>query len=44
MGMAPFNTRFPQIGLELADGGHMLPVTRPDVCATFVRRASQAMK
>lgn len=37
-------TRFPQIGLELADGGHMLPVTRPDVCATFVRRASQAMK
>ncbi|MWB77109.1 alpha/beta fold hydrolase [Pseudooceanicola sp. 216_PA32_1] len=36
-------TRVPQIGLELIDGGHMIPVTRPETCATFIRRASQAM-
>lgn len=36
--------RYPQMGLELIDGGHMIPVTRPDVCATFIRRASQSMK
>lgn len=36
--------RNPQIGLELVEGaGHMLPVTRPEVCAAFIRRASKAL-
>ncbi|MDF1855472.1 alpha/beta hydrolase [Pseudooceanicola sp.] len=35
--------RYPQIGLELIDGGHMIPVTQPEACASFIRRASQAM-
>jgi pimeloyl-ACP methyl ester carboxylesterase len=29
----------PGARLELVDGGHMLPVTQPDVCAAFIRRA-----
>jgi carboxypeptidase C (cathepsin A) len=28
----------PSLDLELVDGGHMLPVTQPEVCARFVRR------
>lgn len=37
--------RHPQIGLELVEGaGHMLPVTRPELCATFIRKASNALK
>ncbi|MGH1424076.1 MAG: alpha/beta fold hydrolase [Pseudooceanicola sp.] len=36
-------SRYPQMGLELIDGGHMIPVTRPEVCAQFIRRASEAM-
>ena len=36
--------RYPQMALELMDGGHMIPVTRPDQCAPFIRRASAGMK
>jgi len=36
--------RHPQIGLELVEGaGHMLPVTRPEESAAFIRRASKAL-
>ena len=28
----------PTLDLEIVDGGHMLPVTCPDVVATFLRR------
>jgi pimeloyl-ACP methyl ester carboxylesterase len=28
----------PSLDFELVDGGHMLPVTQPDVCARFIRR------
>ncbi|MGR3321599.1 MAG: alpha/beta fold hydrolase [Pseudooceanicola sp.] len=34
--------RHPQIGIELVDGGHMLPVTQPETCANFIRRAYAA--
>ena len=30
--------KIPGLDLELVDGGHMLPVTRPEVCAAFIRR------
>ncbi|MGI3167931.1 alpha/beta fold hydrolase [Pseudooceanicola sp. C21-150M6] len=36
--------RHPQIGLELTPGGHMLPVTQPDICVEFVARAAEAFK
>ncbi|EAQ01477.1 Alpha/beta hydrolase fold [Pseudooceanicola batsensis HTCC2597] len=36
--------RHPQIGLKLIEGGHMLPVTRPEDCISFVRTAAEAMK
>ncbi|OWU84057.1 hypothetical protein ATO6_15760 [Oceanicola sp. 22II-s10i] len=39
-----FVSRYPQMGLEMIDGGHMIPVTRPEECAAFIRRASQSMK
>lgn len=31
--------RIPGARLDLVDGGHMLPVTNPDGCAAFIRRA-----
>ncbi|WP_210208824.1 alpha/beta fold hydrolase [Roseiarcus fermentans] len=33
----------PSLDLELVDGGHMLPVTQPDVCARFIRRIASKM-
>lgn len=36
--------RHPQMGLKLIPGGHMLPVTQPQVCAEFIRDASQKMR
>ncbi len=36
--------RHPQMGLEQIDGGHMIPVTQPKTCATFIRKASAALK
>jgi pimeloyl-ACP methyl ester carboxylesterase len=30
--------KIPALDFELVDGGHMLPVTQPDVCAAFIRR------
>lgn len=33
----------PAIGLTLVPGGHMLPVTQPDTCAEFIRKAVQDM-
>ena len=36
--------RYPQIGLKLIEGGHMLPVTRVEDCAAFIRNAYDAMK
>jgi len=32
----------PGARLELVDGGHMLPVTQPQVVADFVERAARA--
>lgn len=34
----------PTAELELIDGGHMLPVTQPDVTADFIRRSAAAIK
>ena len=34
----------PSLDFELVDGGHMLPVTQPDVCAAFIRRIAAAMR
>ncbi len=28
----------PSLDFELVAGGHMLPVTQPDLCAAFIRR------
>jgi len=28
----------PSLDLEIVEGGHMLPVTQPEVCAAFIRR------
>ncbi len=28
----------PALDLEIVEGGHMLPVTQPDICAAFIRR------
>ena len=36
--------RIPSLDLELVDGGHMLPVTQPDLCAAFIRRMAAAMR
>lgn len=36
--------RYPQIGLRMIDGGHMLPVTDPNACVRFIRDAAEAMK
>ncbi len=36
--------KIPSLDLELVDGGHMLPVTQPDVCAAFIRRIAAAMR
>jgi len=34
--------KFPSLDFELVDGGHMLLVTQPDVCARFIRRMALA--
>ena len=36
--------RIRQVQLELVDGGHMLPLTQPQLCVDFVRRSVQAMR
>lgn len=36
--------RYPQIGLKLIEGGHMLPVTQVEDSAAFIRNAFDAMK
>lgn len=36
--------RYPQIGLKLVEGGHMLPVTQVEDSAAFIRNAYDAMK
>ncbi len=36
--------RIPSLDFELVDGGHMLPVTQPDVCVAFIRRMAAAMR
>ncbi|WP_375173309.1 alpha/beta fold hydrolase [Pseudooceanicola sp.] len=36
--------RYPQIGLKLIEGGHMLPLTRVADSAAFIRKAYEAMK
>lgn len=36
--------RFPEMHLELVDGGHMLPLTQPARTADFVRRCMQAIQ
>lgn len=36
--------RYPQIGLKLIDGGHMLPLTRMEDSTAFIRNAYDAMK
>lgn len=33
----------PAVDLTLVPGGHMLPVTQPDTCAAFIRKAVQDM-
>jgi pimeloyl-ACP methyl ester carboxylesterase len=33
----------PSLDFELVHGGHMLPVTQPDVCARFIRRIAARM-
>jgi len=30
--------KVPSVDLEIVDGGHMLPVTQPDIVAGFIRR------
>lgn len=35
-----FAARVPATRLELVDGGHMLPLTQPERCAAFIRRAA----
>ena len=34
----------PSLDLEIVEGGHMLPVTQPDVCAAFIRRMAAEAK
>ena len=34
----------PSLDLEIVEGGHMLPVTQPDVCAAFIRRIAAKTK
>lgn len=36
--------RYPQIGLKIIEGGHMLPVTQVEDSAAFIRNAYDAMK
>jgi pimeloyl-ACP methyl ester carboxylesterase len=35
-----FAAQVPGARLDLVDGGHMLPITKPDACAAFIRRAA----
>jgi pimeloyl-ACP methyl ester carboxylesterase len=34
----------PSLDFQLVDGGHMLPVTQPDVCAAFIQRVAARME
>ena len=34
----------PSLDFQLVDGGHMLPVTQPDVCAAFIKRVAARMQ
>ena len=34
----------PSLDLEMVDGGHMLPMTQPDLCAAFIRRIAAKAK
>ena len=34
----------PGLDLQVAPGGHMLPITQPDLCAAFVRRIAAKME
>jgi pimeloyl-ACP methyl ester carboxylesterase len=36
--------KLPWLDFELVDGGHMLPVTQPDLCAAFIRRIAERAK
>ncbi|WP_163850273.1 alpha/beta fold hydrolase [Pseudooceanicola aestuarii] len=36
--------RYPQMGLKLVDGGHMLPITQPRLTSDYIRTASQKMQ
>jgi pimeloyl-ACP methyl ester carboxylesterase len=36
--------RIPSLDFELVDGGHMLPVTQPEVCAAFIRRMAAKVR
>ena len=33
--------QIPGLDLEIVDGGHMLPMTQPGVCADFIRRTAK---
>ena len=35
--------KLPSLDLEIVDGGHMLPITQPDVVAGFIRRMAAKM-
>ena len=37
-------TQIPNLRLELVEGGHMLPVTAPDVTADFILRAARQLR
>lgn len=41
---AELATRYPQFGVKMTAGGHMLPITQADTCADFVRSASEKMQ
>ena len=34
----------PSLDFQLIDGGHMLPVTQPDVCAAFIQKVAARLK
>ncbi len=36
--------RLPSLDLEIVDGGHMLPITQPDVVAGFIRRMATKVR
>ena len=36
--------KVPSVDLEIVDGGHMLPVTQPDLVAAFIRRMAAQIR